>query len=121
MFGERLNRARAASGLSQAALGKAAGVSANMIKKYEHNESMPSSSVMIRLSKTLDVRAEYFFRPVKVELKNVEYRKRSSTPKKILNRIHADVLDQAERWLQLANLWPSFRCNSSIAQHLYQM
>ncbi|QBZ82373.1 transcriptional regulator [Hydrogenovibrio crunogenus] len=108
MFGERLNRARSASGLSQAALGKATGVSANMIKKYEHNESMPSSSVMIRLSKTLDVRAEYFFRPVKVELKNVEYRKRSSTPKKVLNRIHADVLDQAERWLQLANLWPNF-------------
>lgn len=108
MFGERLNRARSASGLSMDKLGKAVGVSANMIKKYEHNKSMPSSSVMIQLSKTLNVRSEYFFRPVNVELKNIEYRKRSSTPKKLLNRIHSDVLDQAERWLQLANLWPNF-------------
>lgn len=108
MFGERLNRARSASGLSMDKLGKLAGVSANMIKKYEHNESMPSSAVMIKVSKALNVRMEYFFRPVKVELKNIEYRKRSSTPKKLLNQIHADVLDQAERWLQLANLWPNF-------------
>jgi Zn-dependent peptidase ImmA (M78 family)/DNA-binding XRE family transcriptional regulator len=108
MFGERLNRARAASGLSQDALGKFIGVSANMIKKYEHNQSMPSSSVLIKLLKTLDVRSEYFFRPVNVELKNVEYRKRSTTPKNLLKRIRADVLDQAERWLQLSNLWPNF-------------
>lgn len=108
MFGERLLRARAASGLSQDALGKMTGVSANMIKKYEHNESMPSSSVLIQLSKKLDVRTDYFFRPVNVELNNVEYRKRSTTPKKLLKRIHADVLDQAERWSQLSNLWPNF-------------
>ena len=108
MFGDRLIRARAASGLSQVKLGQAAGVSANMIKKYEHDQSMPSSAVLIKLSKTLNVRAEYFFRPLEVELKNVEYRKRANTPKKLLKRIHADVVDQVERWLQLADLWPNF-------------
>lgn len=108
MFGERLNRARSASGFSMAALGKAVGVSANMIKKYEHNDSLPSSLTLIKLSKALGVRSEYFFRPIQIELKGVEYRKRSSTSKKILNRIHSDVLDQAERWQELANLWPVF-------------
>lgn len=108
MIGERLKRARAAAGLSMQALGLQSGVSANMIKKYEHGESMPSSGVLIKMSKALSVRSEYFFRPLKIELKGVEYRKRSSTPAAILKRIEADVLDQAERWQELANLWPEF-------------
>ncbi|CAM3920071.1 hypothetical protein CCOS865_00927 [Pseudomonas reidholzensis] len=108
MIGERLKRARAAAGLSMQALGDLAGVSANMIKKYEHDQSMPGSATLIRLCKALSVRAEYFFRPVKVELSGVEYRKRSNTPKATLKRIEADVLDQAERWQELINAWPEF-------------
>lgn len=108
MIGERLKRARAAAGLSMESLGQQAGVSANMIKKYEHDESMPSSGVLIRLAKALTVRVEYFFRPAKIELGSVEYRKRSSTPVGVLKRIEADVLDQAERWHELVNLWPNF-------------
>ncbi|MBV1788455.1 XRE family transcriptional regulator [Marinobacterium sp. D7] len=108
MIGERLKRARAASGLSMDKLGKAVGVSSNMIKKYEHDQSMPSSSVLIKLADELGVRAEFFFRPNRIRLSGVEYRKRASTPKKILDRIAADVLDQAERWFELKNLWPEF-------------
>nr|WP_163501765.1 XRE family transcriptional regulator [Halomonas socia] len=108
MIGERIKRARAAAGLSMQALGQQVGVSANMIKKYEHDQCMPSSGVLIKLSKSLGVRSEYFFRPVQVELGEVEYRKRSTLPAGILKRIHADVLDQAERWHELANLWPNF-------------
>ncbi|RLA50757.1 MAG: transcriptional regulator [Gammaproteobacteria bacterium] len=108
MIGERLVRARAASGLSMRDLGERVGVSANMIKKYEHNESMPTSGKLLKIAKSLGVRSEYFFRPVKVELKNIEYRKRANTPKGILKKIEADVLDQAERWQELANIWPEF-------------
>lgn len=75
MIGERLKRARAASGLSMQGLGKAVGVSANMIKKYEHDLSMPSSGILIKISKALGVRSEYFFRPIQVALSGVEYRK----------------------------------------------
>ncbi len=108
MIGQRLLRARSAAGLSMQALAEQVGVSANMIKKYEHDQSMPGSANLIKISKALGVRAEYFFRPVQVELKSVEYRKRASTPVGILKRIQADVLDQAERWQELANLWPEF-------------
>ena len=108
MIGERIKRARAAAGLSMQALGKQVGVSANMIKKYEHNVSMPGSAVLIKLGKALGVRSEYFFRPVNVTLSGVKYRKRSDTPAAVLKRIEADVLDQAERWQELANLWPIF-------------
>ena len=108
MIGERIKRARAAAGLSMQALGKQVGVSANMIKKYEHNISMPGSAMFIKLGKALGVRTEYFFRPISVSLSGVEYRKRTNTPAAVLKQIEADVLDQAERWQELANLWPAF-------------
>lgn len=108
MIGERVKRARAAAGLSMQALGERVGVSANMVKKYEHDQSMPSSAVLLKLAAALGVRTEFFFRPSVVTLANVEYRKRSTTPAKILQQIEGDVLDQAERWKTLADLWPSY-------------
>ncbi|MCO6427126.1 XRE family transcriptional regulator [Nitrosomonas communis] len=108
MIGERLARARAASSLSMRALAEQVGVSANMIKKYEHDQSMPASPILLKLAKALSVRTEYFFRPVKVDLKEIKYRKHSGTPESIIKRIHSDVLDQVERWQELANLWPNF-------------
>lgn len=62
---------------------------------------MPSSSNLMKLAKALNVRSEYFFRPIKVELKGVQYRKRASTPQKALAKIESDVLVQIERWLML--------------------
>ncbi|MFM5335277.1 helix-turn-helix domain-containing protein [Aeromonas enteropelogenes] len=108
MIGERVKRARAAAGLSMQALGDKVGVSANMVKKYEHDQSMPSSAVLLKLAAALSVRTEFFFRPSVVTLANVEYRKRSTTPAKIIQQIEGDVLDQAERWKTLADLWPNF-------------
>jgi Zn-dependent peptidase ImmA (M78 family)/transcriptional regulator with XRE-family HTH domain len=112
MFGERFRRARSASGLSMKELGDSVGVSANMIKKYEHGESMPSSPVLIRLAKTLGVKSEYFFRPNTIVLGEIQYRKRASLPKKTLHKIEAEVVDQAERWMELKNLWPNFPIDS---------
>ncbi|MFV0574910.1 MAG: helix-turn-helix domain-containing protein [Vibrio sp.] len=106
MFAERLERARKAAGLSMSALASLVGLSANAIKKYEHGQTMPSSSNLLKLAKALNVRTEYFFRPTKVKLEGVEYRKRASTPQKILARINGDVLDQAERWHELLEFYP---------------
>lgn len=64
------------------------GLSSNAIKKYEHGKTMPSYSNLLKLAKALDVRTEYFFRLTKVKLEGVEYRKRASTPKKVLDRIN---------------------------------
>jgi len=108
MIGERLARARSVAGLSMQGLADHVGVSANMIKKYEHNQSMPSSGKLVKLAKALGVRSEYFFRPAKLELAGVEFRKRANTSASLLKKIQADVLDQAERWQELADLWPVF-------------
>ena len=106
MFAERLVRARKAAGLSMSALAAEVAVSANAIKKYEHGETMPTSRNLLKLAKTLGVRTEYFFRPVKVALEGVEYRKRSTTPQKLLDQINGDVMEQAERWAELLELYP---------------
>ncbi len=107
MIGERLKRARAASGLSMEKLAREVGVSANMIKKYEHNVSMPGSSKLISLAQALDTRVEYFFRPNHCQLNDLEYRKRNRTTQKTINNIKENVMDQAERWFELKNLWPN--------------
>ncbi|GAA5524704.1 hypothetical protein Maes01_01261 [Microbulbifer aestuariivivens] len=106
MFSERLMRARKAAGLSMSALATEVGVSANAIKKYEHGETMPTSANLLKLAKALGVRTEYFFRPLKVDLQGVEYRKRANTPQKLLDQINGDVMDQAERWTELLDLYP---------------
>lgn len=106
MFAERFVRARKASGLSMQALADQVGLSANAIKKYEHGDAMPSSANLLKLAKALNVRSEYFFRPSKIEVTGIEYRKRASTPQKTLNKIHSDVMDQAERWYELLDIYP---------------
>lgn len=107
MIGERINQARKAAGLSLRVLAEKAGISAMAISKYETGKSTPSSGVLLSLAKALNVRAEYFFRPVKVELKAVEYRKHSKLPVKKLRQIEGDVIEQIERFIELEQLLPN--------------
>ncbi|MDT8383616.1 MAG: XRE family transcriptional regulator [Gammaproteobacteria bacterium] len=106
MIGERIQQARKASGLSLRALAEKAGVSAMAISKYENNKSTPSSGVMLALAKALQVRTEYFLRRARVELREVEYRKHVSLPKKVLDQIEGDVIEQIERFIELEELLP---------------
>jgi Zn-dependent peptidase ImmA (M78 family)/DNA-binding XRE family transcriptional regulator len=106
MFSTRLHRARKAAGLSLRELGELVGISHASIKKYEDGVAMPSSDILIRLSAALKVRTEYFFRPESFELEGIEYRKRGSLPKKRLDAITHEVLDQIERRVELESLFP---------------
>lgn len=106
MFSIRLHRARKAAGLSLRDLAERVGVSHVAIKKYEDGIAMPSSDILIGLSRALKVRTEYFFRPEAVALEGIEYRKRSSLPKKRLDAITHEVIDQIERRVELENLFP---------------
>jgi len=107
IFGLRLHRARKAAGLSLRALGRRTGVSPAAIKNYEGGGVTPVASVLTELALALDVHIEYFFRPRIITLERVEYRKCGPLPKKQLNAITHEVIDQVERRLELESLFPT--------------
>ncbi len=61
-LGERIKLGRKSSGLSLRALAEEVGVSAQAISKYERDQDVPSSGVLLRLARALGVRVEFFFR-----------------------------------------------------------
>ena len=75
-LGIRLGQARRASGLSLRALADLVGLSHATIKKYENGAVYPSSGILLRIAKVLKVRVDFFFRPVRISLENVKFRKR---------------------------------------------
>ncbi|MHB1240899.1 MAG: helix-turn-helix domain-containing protein [Gammaproteobacteria bacterium] len=107
MIGDRMKQARRAVGLSLRALAEQAGISAMAISKYENNKSTPSSKVLLALGRALNVRVEYFFRQTNVALKEVEYRKHARLPKRLLAQIEGDIIEQIERFLELAEYLPT--------------
>ena len=107
MIGDRIKQARQAAGLSLRALAEQAGISAMAISKYENNKATPSSRVLLALARALGVRVEYFFRQAQVQLEEVEYRKHSKLPKRLLAQIEGDVKEQVERFLELEEYLPN--------------
>ena len=123
MIGERLHRARKAAGLGLRTLAEQADLSHTTISKFENELQKPSSGQLIKLAKILGVRTEYFFRPQTLTIKGIEYRKKSSLPQKSLDKIQADIFDQAERWHELLSLYPqspvqSFALPNSLPEHI---
>jgi Zn-dependent peptidase ImmA (M78 family)/DNA-binding XRE family transcriptional regulator len=107
MLGGRIQRARKALGLSLRDLGEQITLSHAAIKKYEDNEVTPSSDILIKLAKALNVRVEYFFRLEHFTLENIHYRKHTDMPDRHLEEITAKILDQIERRVELENLFPT--------------
>jgi Zn-dependent peptidase ImmA (M78 family)/DNA-binding XRE family transcriptional regulator len=106
MIGSRIKQARMASGQSLRDLAAKAGISAMAISKYEREESTPSSGILLALSQALGIRVEYFFRNIQVNLREVEYRKHAKLPKKLLQQIEGDVMEQVERYIELEEILP---------------
>jgi len=107
MLGNRIQRARKALGLSLRDLGEEIALSHAAVKKYEDNEVIPSSDILIKLAKALHVKVEYFFRPESFTFEKLQYRKHADMPEKQLEEIKAKVLDQIERRVELESLFPS--------------
>ncbi len=106
MIGERLRAARKMRGMSQRALAQRAGVSAMAISKYERNLMMPGSETLLRLAQALNVRLEFFLRPLRVQVTTPAFRKRHRLPKKAQQAIQARVQEWVERYLQVEALFP---------------
>ncbi|EQD78237.1 helix-turn-helix domain protein, partial [mine drainage metagenome] len=108
-IGDRIKRARKASGLSLRELGEQIGISHTAVSKYENGLITPSSTMLIKLARALGVRVEYFLRPAAYELSNIEYRKMQGLSKSELGAIEFDVMKQIERLFELESLLPSLQ------------
>jgi Zn-dependent peptidase ImmA (M78 family) len=106
MFGERLHLARKKSSYSLRDLadrleGK---VSAQAIGKYERGEMMPSSGILIALSRALGVSVDFFAAPSGVRLGNIDFRKHSGTSVRERAQVEAEVIEHVERYLLIEEI-----------------
>ena len=101
MFGERLQLARKKAGLSLRALADALGgqVTPQAIGKYERGEMLPSSTILIALTKVLGVTTEFLAAPLDVRLGSIDFRKKSGTSARDRAHVEALVLEHVERYL----------------------
>ena len=106
MIGQRLRLSRSAEGLSLRQLSDLIDnrVTAQAIGKYERDESMPSSAVLMALADALDVTIEYLMSDPNLVLEEPEFRKKSPTHKREEARVKAKVLDRLERYLTVEAL-----------------
>ena len=106
MIGKRLRLARAAAGLSlrdlQAKIGNR--VSAQQIGKYERDEDVPGSCVLIALSDALGVSLDYLAGDQEMVLDGIEFRKKQITRKKEEAQVQAKALHLIERYLMVEQI-----------------
>ena len=104
--GGRLRLARSAAGLSLRALEVRIGgrVTAQAIGKYERNESMPGSGVLIALAEALGVSVEYLTSAQDLTLEAVEFRKKPVVSKREETIVQARVIDLLERYVSIEQL-----------------
>ncbi len=79
-------------------------VTAQAISKYERDELIPSSTVLIALANALGVSVHYLMNETDIELEEVYFRKNHLTSKKEEAEIEAKVLDLLERYLTVEEL-----------------
>src|ERR1700719_3574466 len=103
MIADRIKLARRKSGYSLRGLSDAMDnrVSAQAIGKYERGEDIPSSGVLLALSKTLGVSLAYLVDTQQIQLAGVEFRTKASTTARDRAQVETAVLEWIERYLQI--------------------
>ena len=106
MIGHRLRTARAAAGLSLRDLESKIDnlVTAQALSKYEQDEMMPGSQVLIAMAKALGVSEDYLLSEQEMSLDGVEFRKKAKMSAKEQAQVEAQVLHLFERYLAVEEL-----------------
>lgn len=104
IFSKRIKSGRKLRAFSQQKLADLVGVSKQMISKYEKGLSIPSSSLLIKLAKSLNLDLDYFFSPSLVELGPVNFRKKSRLSIKRLDAIKEEIKQKLSNYLEVENI-----------------
>lgn len=108
MIGNRLRLARVAAGLSLRAMEDAISgmVSAQAIGKYENDQMMPGSGVLLALARALKVSPEYLLSNRDMALSGIDFRKEPAAGAREEKAVEAVVIDHLERYLAVEELLP---------------
>ena len=79
-------------------------VTAQAISKYERDETMPSSGVLIALADALDVPIDYLASDSDIRLEAVDFRKKRLTSRREEAQVEAKVLQLLERYLAVEEI-----------------
>ena len=106
MFGQRLRLARKRAGLTMRSLAERMEptVTAQAISKYEADKMMPSSAVLVGLSKVLGVSLDFLMSSQVEELDGIEFRKHSGTSARDRAKAEAILVDNLERYLAIERI-----------------
>jgi len=106
MIGRRLKLSRSIAGLSLRDLSDKIQnlVSAQAIGRYERDEMMPGSKVLIALAQVLGVSVNYLVSEGLINLDGVEFRKNGIISEKEEASIEAAVLSAVERYLEIEDI-----------------
>ena len=104
-IGGRIKQARKAGNFSLRKLADEIGVSAMAISKYERDQDVPSSGVLLRLSQALKVKVDFFFRPSTISVQLQAYRKHAVLGVKEQEAIQMRIQDWVERYLEVESLF----------------
>ena len=106
MIGRKLKVARSAAGLSLRALSDAINgrVSAQAIGKYERDEDMPSSGVLLVIADALDVSVDYLLSAEELVLEGVDFRKKAVASVREEAQLEARTIHLLERYLSLEDM-----------------
>ena len=107
-FAKRLVNARKIRCMSQRDLCNAlqGQISPAAIEKYEKGLMMPSSSVLLLLSKALNMKLDYFFRPftVAIDTSKFEFRKKSKMGAKKVESVKYMVCTEIEKYIEIESI-----------------
>lgn len=95
----RIKNARKLKGLTLQDVADELTVSKQMISKYENGKSIPNSSKLLKLSRLFNLKIDYFFNSLKVEIGEVNFRKKSSFSKKKQDSIKEKIKIDLENYL----------------------
>lgn len=100
----RLKNARALNGLSQQEIADRIGITKQMISKYENGIALPSSRILLQLSRIFNVKLDYFFSKNIVDLGVINFRKKSSFSKKKQESLKEKIRIQLQNYIQIENI-----------------
>lgn len=124
MLNERIKQARLISGMTQSEVVSKLGdeglkLTKAGLSKYERGGSTPSPKVLLKLSKVLSVKTNYFLADPTVNIKWLAYRKNVSLAKKRQEQIqaYASTVSEGQIWLfnkLYPNNSPSFPARTKV-------